>query len=104
MDGSAFMNYMINEGTATGALEADEEEEVEQEGGEEEGHEEYGEEDKNGGTRGPKWKPLEDRCLYEAWKAMSIGPVTGAKQKATHIGRGSRRSLKSARVSTPTMS
>jgi hypothetical protein len=76
------MNDMINKGTAANALEADEEDDVEQWGGKEEGQEEYDEEDKNGGTRGPKWKPLEDRCLYNAGKEMSIDSVIGAKQKS----------------------
>jgi hypothetical protein len=33
---------------------------------------------KKGGTRGLRWRSLEDECLIEAWKAAILDPITGA--------------------------
>jgi hypothetical protein len=33
------------------------------------------------GTRGPKWKALEDQFLYESWKTVSNDEIVGANKK-----------------------
>jgi hypothetical protein len=87
MDGGAFMSDMINEGTASVTFEANEEEEVEQEEGNEEGGEEDSEEDKNDDTQSPMWKALEVHCLCDAWKVVSIEPITSSDQTSGTYGK-----------------
>jgi hypothetical protein len=33
------------------------------------------------GTRGPRWKDLEDQYLWDSWKMVSIDAITGTNQK-----------------------
>ena len=37
---------------------------------------------KGSGSRGPKWKTLEDECLCDAWAAVILDPITGTNQTA----------------------
>jgi hypothetical protein len=37
---------------------------------------------KGGGSRRPKWRSEEDECLAEAWKMVSINPISGANQNS----------------------
>jgi hypothetical protein len=37
---------------------------------------------KGGGSRKPKWRSAEDECLAEAWKTVSIDPISGANQNS----------------------
>jgi hypothetical protein len=37
---------------------------------------------KGGGSRRPKWRSAEDECLAEAWKPVSIDPISGANQNS----------------------
>jgi hypothetical protein len=37
---------------------------------------------KGEGSRGPKWRSLKDECIAEAWKMMSIDPISGANQNS----------------------
>nr|XP_051210978.1 uncharacterized protein LOC127328417 [Lolium perenne] len=32
------------------------------------------------GTRGPRWRSLEDECIIEAWEKVNFCPITGANQ------------------------
>jgi hypothetical protein len=33
------------------------------------------------GTRGPKWKDVEDQCTCDSWKTLRIDAITGTNQK-----------------------
>jgi hypothetical protein len=37
---------------------------------------------KGEGSRGPKWRSAEDECLAEAWKTVSIDPISSANQNS----------------------